>query len=134
MSVRSRVTRKGELIEVAMEVSIASGWHINSSRPLQEELIATALELPENPGWELVQVTYPPGVDQILGFQEEPLSLYTGELAVVAMLRPRGVESLDAVTLELGIQACDDRACLRPESLSLRLALAPVLRSASLSY
>jgi uncharacterized protein YyaL (SSP411 family) len=115
-------------LEVALDV--APGWHVNSSRPLEESLIATALELPEGAaaGWTLERLSYPKGETVRLGFQDAPLSVYTGRVALTAELAPGAQPTAAAVPVTLRLQACDDRMCLRPEDVVLRIALAPVVR------
>ncbi|MDX1384571.1 MAG: thioredoxin, partial [Thermoanaerobaculia bacterium] len=109
-----------------LDLRIADGWHINSNAPLQDELVATAFESAGD-GWEPVVVAYPPGHLESLGFQNEPLSVYSGQLTLSGGLRRQAADADPVTTLRLRLQACDDRACLRPELLEVRLPLASAL-------
>ena len=64
-------------LEVTLD--IAPGWHVNSSAPLDESLIATTVELlPTSRGLGLDALAYPEPQKVRLGFQKAPLSVYTG--------------------------------------------------------
>ncbi|MGH7860047.1 MAG: protein-disulfide reductase DsbD domain-containing protein, partial [Candidatus Binatia bacterium] len=106
-------------LEVALE--IAPGWHVQASRPLQENLIATRLDLAEGETKAaLGAIVYPEPELVRLGFQKEPLAVYQGRATIRAALTPDS--SALASRLALTIQACDDRKCLRPETLLLGVA------------
>ena len=109
-------------------LKIAEGWHINSREPLQEELIPTALAVEEGGGWRLGEVVYPDAETVRLGFQDEPLSVYQGEIEFVAEIDRGAVGDLGVVPLRLRVQACDDQVCLRPETLEIELPVAAALR------
>ncbi|MFQ5527440.1 MAG: DUF255 domain-containing protein [Thermoanaerobaculia bacterium] len=106
----------------ALEVvlRIADGWHVNSDRPLQDELIPTRL-VANGSDWTLSDVTYPAARRVTLGFQDEPLAVLDGVVPIRAALEHGTGDPPSIVRLELTIQACDDRRCLRPEDLSLEL-------------
>ena len=109
---------------VAVEVEIPEGWHINADQPLQESLIPTALSLSEDAdGWELGKISYPAAEIQRLGFLPEPLALYHGKVQIAAELKPAAARSR-ILPLRLGLQACNDRVCLPPEEVELRLPIA----------
>jgi hypothetical protein len=63
-----------------------------------------------------------------LGFQKTPLSVCTARLEVTASLRPAETGP-ELLPVALRLEACDDRSCLRPEDLLLRVAVAPAVRS-----
>jgi len=121
---------------LAITLDIAPGWHVNSSAPLDETLIATRVDLdPGSSGWRLEGLTYPEPRKVRLGFQSSPLSVYTGRVDVTAGLaRSTEASSLNPLPIAIRLQACDDRVCLRPEDVVLRVPVAPILRSASAPF
>jgi uncharacterized protein YyaL (SSP411 family) len=126
-------TSAGELtfpIEVVLD--IAPGWHVNSEAPLEESLIATRVEIgPGSTDFRLDGVTYPPARKVRLGFQNSPLAVYQDRAVIGARLVRSGAApppARAAVMVAVRLQACDDRVCLRPEDLVLRVPLAPLLR------
>ena len=75
--------------------------------------------------WTLSNIDYPPPETVRLGFQDQPLNVYMGEVKITAHATPDDKISEAAVLpLRLKTQACDDRVCLRPEELILELPAA----------
>lgn len=107
----------GEAPGVVLEVMLAirPGWHVNAHRPLQDNLIPTALVVAD-PAWRLDEIDYPAGTVVTLGFQSEPLALYEGDINLRARLQPAGGQS-GKIALDLRVQPCSERVCLAPESL-----------------
>jgi hypothetical protein len=99
-----------------VDIEIPDGWHINAHQPRSKALIPTRMSLSEKAkGWRLGAVDYPRG---------EPLSVYSGRVRLQASLSsakpdPSGLRILP---VELRLQACNDRVCLPPETLTLSLA------------
>jgi hypothetical protein len=117
-------------------LDIAPGWHINSSAPLDKTLIPTRVELdPAASAWVLEGLAYPEPRKVRLGFQNSPLSVYTGRAEVTAdLVRSAGAASPAPLPIRLRLQACDDRVCLRPEDLDLRVPVAAIVRPASAPF
>jgi len=110
-----------------LSLNMAPGWHINAQQPNQNYLIPTKLTLnAESPGWHLSRLQYPAAQQQVLGFEEEPLALYTGQVQINARLKQqhKDIRSTLSPQLELQLQACSEQVCLAPETLKLR----PLLR------
>jgi uncharacterized protein len=110
--------------QLQVRLAIPPGWHVNSDQPGNPDLIGTRLSLPPDSGWQLAAINYPQGEALKLGFQTQPVSLYTGEVVLQARLEPAS-ESPAALTLpvEVRLQACDERVCLPPEQVRLRIGL-----------
>ena len=127
-----RVRAQAEVLEARPEATslrlrlvIADGWHVNSHRPAQEELIATEVSIGTRGGFTLGEVAYPEGQTVELGFQDEPLSVYEGDVTLdLAIGRSEGTPGLAPIAeIRLQIQACDDRRCLAPETLVLEVPM-----------
>ncbi len=109
--------------KISVQVQVPEGWHINSSQPLQQGLIATQLGLMDQAvGWSLQDVSYPLAETQRLGFQSEPLSLYHGVVNIHARFK-RSADAGRILPLQLSLQACNDKVCLPPEKVPLRLVV-----------
>ena len=50
---------KGTEFKLAVKVSVAEGWHINSDKPYDDYLIPTELTIVDNPNFKLTKVVYP---------------------------------------------------------------------------
>ncbi len=112
----------GDEDRIEVFLDLAPGWHVNSNRPLSEELIPTRLGVaPGSAGVTLGPVDYPEAERVTLGFQSEPLAVYQGRVKLRApATSDRNLSPLVA-RLALTLQACDEEKCLRPEELNLEL-------------
>lgn len=101
---------------------ILPGWHINSNRPKASYYIPTRLSVITPDKVTAGEVEYPPARDEALEFAgTEKLSVFTG----AAVFRIPLVASADLATsgtlpatITIDYQACDNRRCLRPASVS----------------
>ncbi len=117
VSVKAKAVGGAQPNKIALNFRIRPGWHINGHRPLQKDLVATDLTVgADGTGWELKTVDYPEPQLKKLGFSQTELALYEGDFTVPATLTPgHGAR----ITLQLTLQACNDRSCLPPETLFL---------------
>jgi thiol:disulfide interchange protein len=111
----------GEISEVAVEVAVEKGWHVNSDRPSLEFLIPTGVEFDLPEGVTVEKVTYPdPIVRQLKLAGDKQLSLFEGEFAIKARLTRKGAPAGDGdIAVKLRYQACNDTICLRPTTVTL---------------
>ncbi len=119
----------GDEVDVELRITIAEGWHVNSSRPAQKYLTPTSVAIADGSLASLTRAEYPPGRRVRLGFGQEPLSLYEGPVIIPLRVRiardaPPGPAE---VRLEVRTQACDDRSCRAPQVhvLSVPLEVVP---------
>ena len=110
-----------EVFKVAVRIQIQKGWHINAHEGLPEGFIPLDLTLGQGAPFELAgQVEYPLGVQKALGGMAQPFPVYENEVRVIISLRlkgtPRGITS--GLPLQLHLQACNDKVCLRPSGVS----------------
>jgi uncharacterized protein YyaL (SSP411 family) len=106
---------------VAISLAMKPGWHINAHKPLDANLIATTITMPEaNTGWSLQSVVYPEPVTKTLQFQKQPLALYENTTSLQAQLKPNA-EHHHVILLQINLQACNDQHCLAPETIVLQI-------------
>jgi Disulphide bond corrector protein DsbC len=108
---------QGSAFEVAVVVDIASGYHMNSHKPLDEFLIPTTLTPQPPAGLKPGEVIYPAGQSRTFSFSpNKPLSVYSGK----ATLRLKFQVAADAavgtqsIPMTLRYQACNETSCLPP--------------------
>jgi uncharacterized protein YyaL (SSP411 family) len=111
----------GEAFPVAVRLAVDEGWHVNSAKPLNKELVATSVAIAGEAPVSLSRVEYPDGTKKTLGFSEEPLSLYEGEVWVRGTVAvAKDARTGEAVlSVEVHCQACNERSCGAPQSLRL---------------
>lgn len=99
-----------------LDVTLASGWHVNSHHPSEDFLIATAVRLDPVTGVEAQEPRYPEGKPTKFAFADKPLSVYEDRFSVEIPVSWSG-------TLPAGLngtvdfQACNDKQCLAPASV-----------------
>ena len=98
--------------KATIKISIKPGWHINSNTPLEEYLIPTEITLDSE---KLATKAFPKPEIKSLSFNKEKLSLYEGEINIIAEF-PKNKQQV-ASKLTLNLQACSDKICLPPEAL-----------------
>ncbi len=110
--------RQGSEFKIAFVAKIKEGYHIQAPKP-PEGFIATALTVEAPKGFSVVQTWYPPAeVKEMLG---QRLPLYEGTQIFAALLKvDKSVKTGKAnLTLKLRYQACDDKSCYPPRTLTL---------------
>ena len=124
----------GGRAEAQVVVTIREGFHIQANPASEPYLIPARLELAGDPRVRVGKSVYPPGRPYRLRGASSDLSTYEGTFVIGVPLEaskpPRSTAG--AVTTEptslvlegaLHYQACDDRVCLRPSSVPVRLPL-----------
>lgn len=116
-------TSAGNTYRAATVVKIASGWHINSSNPPEDWLIAADLEFGQVEGITASNVKYPPGHIAFLGPIE--MSVYDDSAIVyfditIATGTASGQYSLP---IKFTYQPCDDKECRAPDFVSAPLKI-----------
>ena len=117
----------GEAGRLVALLRIEDGWHVNSHQPSFEYLIPTTAEVELPAGWKAATLTYPAGEMARFQFADDPLSVFQGEVPIVAsFLVPASASAGDVVVrVKVTYQACNDTQCLPPvdheEVASLRI-------------
>lgn len=108
--------------KVAVVVDIASGFHMNSHKPSEDYLIATALTPKLPPEFELIDTIYPKGQLEKFSFSpNQPLDVYTGSVTFLLKLSAKAAATLGSteIPMILRYQACNDSTCLPPVKFPL---------------
>jgi DsbC/DsbD-like thiol-disulfide interchange protein len=111
---------------VIVTLAIKDGWHLYANPTGAATFRPTTLTLPSGQPASLAKVRYPPGTDALAApGGEEKASVYEGEVKLTARVRLDAQARPGPMTLNLKIsyQACNDRACLAPATLTVPLAL-----------
>ena len=115
----SVIAGKRSVVEVHLRVM--DGFHVNSHTPKSELLIPTAAKLEPADGTVKVgEIEYPKGVSYSFAANPgEALDVYTGAVTLrVPVVALAGEHSLKG---SLRYQACDQRACYPPKTLTLEV-------------
>ena len=117
--------KAGAATPLALIVEINDGYHINSNRPADKNLIATALKFDRLAGLSVSPVSYPRAKMQKFEFSPKPLSVYEGKAVFKTTARALAQLAAGAQTLKgkLTVQACNNQVCLRPQTVDVAIPL-----------
>jgi len=117
--------KQGVATKLELVLDIDNGYHINSNRPSDKNLVATALIFDKTQGIALSPVAYPKARMQKFEFSKTPLSVFEGK--TVLRLTARAAPTLSAgdhvLKGKLKLQACDNQVCLRPQTVDVQIPL-----------
>ncbi|MFQ6098400.1 MAG: DUF255 domain-containing protein, partial [Armatimonadota bacterium] len=109
--------------DLRLRLVIDDGWHVNSHEPAQGDLIPTSVAVEGDSITAVREVAYPRGTDLKLPFEDEPLSVYDGEvwIRIAADVSDDAPPGPTKLRVSVRFQACDDRRCLAPKTLRLEV-------------
>jgi hypothetical protein len=117
--------KRGEAAKLEVVLEIEDGFHINSNRPTDKNLIATALKLDRLAGLTTTAVLYPKAKMQKFEFSDKPLAVFEGKTTLRFTARP--LASLQpgnhTIKAKLTVQACNDEKCLRPSTFDVAIPI-----------
>jgi uncharacterized protein YyaL (SSP411 family) len=103
--------------QLSVFVNLKPGWHINAHQPLQSNLIPTKISLAED---KLSQVIYPSPILKKLSFGQQELALYENQVIINAAF-PDNLKNNSYITVQVQLQACNDKHCLAPETVNVKI-------------
>ncbi len=114
--------QRGRTIQGVVEMTIPSGYHVNSSKPLEKFLIATQLTIEGQQRLRVGPVSYPRAVLRSLKFSKNKVSVYEGKavmrfnISVPADFKGDGAE----LKTRLRYQSCSDEVCFPPKTQEVK--------------
>jgi hypothetical protein len=119
---KARVKRDSEF-EQKISVQVKPGYHVNSEAPEDPYLIP--LRLTWTGPLQVQQVVFPKPEKIKSSFSEKPLVVFTGTFDIVTKFKvpANAPDGPNAASGKLRYQACNDRECLRPQTLDVNLSL-----------
>lgn len=110
--------QKGRIVQAAIVIDIPSGYHINSSRPLESFLIPTSLKVDAPGGVRAGAVMYPRAALRKFKFSQKQLSVYENKVILRFNVTVPANYSGGSVDLKahLRLQSCNDEVCFPPRN------------------
>ena len=107
-----------------MKAELQAGFHVNSNMPGDDYLIPIRLTWNKDP-LEAEQVTYPKPQMEKLSFSPNPISVYTGAFEIATRFKapPGAMPGMAFMNGKLRYQACNDKECLPPRTVDVRVTL-----------
>jgi thioredoxin:protein disulfide reductase len=124
--------RPGSTVHAALQVHLPEGYHTNSNKPRDPDLIPITVTFgPPPSGITLTEVVFPPAIDLAQRGAAQPLRVFDGDFAIGVALTVAPTVAPGSLQLPatLRYQACDEAACYLPTRVpvtwSLTIANAP---------
>lgn len=116
--------QRGATAEYTLKAQLQPGFHVNSNMPGDDYLIPIKLSWNKDP-LEAEQVMYPKGQSEKLSFSPNPISVYTGTFEIGTRFKaPAGATpGLAFMNGKLRYQACNNKECLPPRTVDVRVTL-----------
>jgi cytochrome c biogenesis protein CcdA len=109
----------GEVVRLALQVTLPPGLHAQSNQPRDPTLIPTTLvpSLPD--GFELIETVFPPATDFPVPGYDQPLAVFEQQFVVGMRVKVPQGQKAGAVDLpaKFRYQACNDRNCFPPKTV-----------------
>jgi thioredoxin:protein disulfide reductase len=117
----------GNKTVLRVDAGILPGWHINSDKPSSPDYIATSVSIKAPQSVSVGDIEYPPAELITPEFSMgEKLSVFTGAITFRANLSEKAPVNPGqpiAFDLSLDYQACNERQCLRPVTITKAVTL-----------
>jgi DsbC/DsbD-like thiol-disulfide interchange protein len=117
--------QKGRIVQAAVVIDIPSGYHINSSKPLESFLIPTSLKVEAPGGVRAGAVMYPRAALRKFKFSQKQLSVYENKVILRFNVTVPANYSGGSVDLKahLRLQSCNDEVCFPPRNFDQNLRI-----------
>ena len=127
--------RAGSTARAALVVRLPEGLHTNSNKPRDPLLIPIVLSVQSPPGITATEIVYPEPKDLRSEAADQPLAVFEREflIGVQMAVGPDVPDGEVAVPGSLRYQACDEKVCYAPVTLSATWTLRVVPRSAKIA-
>jgi hypothetical protein len=118
------VAKRNQLMVADFTIQVKSGYHVNSDKPVDEYLIPLKFTWNEDIV-KLQEIAYPKPQMEKFPFSAKAMSVFQGDFKTQAKFKipanaPIGLSHLLG---KLRYQACNDRMCLPPRTLEVKVPL-----------
>lgn len=124
-SLSAKKVKRGRTVQATVVMNIPSGYHVNSSRPLERFLIPTQLKIEAPKGIRVGAVSYPRAVLRKFQFSKNRVSVYEGRPSMrFSISVPQGGPTgSQEIKVRVRYQSCNDEACFPPQNKDVSLWL-----------
>ncbi|MGI9069543.1 MAG: protein-disulfide reductase DsbD N-terminal domain-containing protein, partial [Pyrinomonadaceae bacterium] len=124
-SLSANRAQRGRTVQATVVMDIPSGYHVNSSKPLEKFLIPTQVKVEAPKGLRLGLVSYPRAVLRKFKFSKNRVSVYEGRATMrFSITVPKDASpGSKEIKVRVRYQSCNDEVCFPPQSRELSLWL-----------
>ncbi len=111
----NKIIKKDSVIDLKLLAEIKKGWHINSNKPLDPNLVPTVISL-DTSFFKIIEIKYPQPYIKKLSFSENELALYENEAVIkirILIDKNYKLKNLN-VNGKIQYQPCNDQTCFFP--------------------
>jgi cytochrome c biogenesis protein CcdA/thiol-disulfide isomerase/thioredoxin len=121
----------GSSVRLALKVTLAEGYHVQSNQPREPTYIPTVLAIDPPAGVTPVEVVFPRAVDFKIEGTPDLLAVFEREFVIGARLEIDAKQPPNELSIpaRLRFQACDDRQCFRPMTRDVSWTIRVVSKS-----
>ena len=118
------VIQRGAAAEAKIKADLDAGFHVNTNMPGDDYLIPLRLTWSKEP-LEAEQIAYPKGQSEKFAFSQTPISVYTGHVEIGTRFKApqTAAPGLAFMTGKLRYQACNNKECLPPKTIDVKLTV-----------
>ncbi|HVQ36084.1 MAG TPA: protein-disulfide reductase DsbD domain-containing protein [Pyrinomonadaceae bacterium] len=124
-SLSANKVKRGRTVQATVVMNIPSGYHVNSSRPLEKFLIATQLKVEAPREIRVGAVSYPRAVLRKFQFSKNRVSVYEGRATMrfsISIPNDADIGSKE-IKVRVRYQSCNHEACFPPQNKDVSLWL-----------
>ena len=110
----------GARLQATLRVRLPTDVHVQSDKPNDPSLIATALTVTSPPGVTVNRIVYPSASNLAQAGRDKPLAVFGPEFVIQVQLTVDADAAPGEITVpaQLRYQACDERMCFPPSRAS----------------
>jgi len=125
----------GDTLRIAVTGKLDSRWHVNAHEPLDKYIVPTTLTLDPPEGITVAATAYPEPREFTFAFSPDPVLVYENEftIGVVLTIAQTVGEGNYSLSGTLRYQACDDRQCMPPATVSVTVPVKVVAADAPIA-
>jgi len=114
--------KSGEQLTAKVAVRVRNGYHVQSNKPNEENLIPLELNWGYGP-LQTVEVIYPKPREEKSEFSDKPLSVYAGDFEILTRFKvgPSAAKGPGILSGKVRYQACTNNMCFPPKTVEVRL-------------
>ena len=117
------LARVGSTVDAILPLELRAGFHVNSNTPSDPYLIPMRLTWDSSSPLASSEVTYPKPTLEKFAFSEMPVSVFAGRFNLITRFKvsPSARPGPTTLSGQVRYQACNERMCLQPMTLTVAL-------------
>lgn len=116
-------TTEGKVVTITLPFKIIDGYHIQSETELKDGMIPTEIMFEDSELYEISSFKYIKKHNEIVVLSHDEYNVLIDEFEIVVTLKLKNNTSKSQLNGQLYYQACTDKQCFFPRSLSFQVSI-----------